>query len=451
MALKGLDIFKLTPKKNCKDCGFPTCLAFSMKVASGAVEIGKCPHMSAESIEKLSEATAPLMKTITVGKGDNEYKLGGETVLFRHDKTFVNRNRFAVILSEDMEDSKVDAKIQHIKDVKYVRIGEEMKTEFVALKYISDKDKYVSLINKVKSSGLEVAYILVCEDVPVMKEALELIKDENPIAYGANKDNFKEMVDLVKNDNIALGVKADSLEDLYTLTEEIQKLDYKNLILDPGSKSVKETFENTVQIRRINLQGQDRTFGYPSILFLNELAKGDKFQEVALSTLFTMKYGSILVLNDMDYCRALPLYGIRQNIFTDPQKPMKVEVGLYSLNNANDASPVLCTVDFALTYFVVSGEIERSKVPAWVVIPDAGGYSVLTSWAAGKFTGSVIADAVKKSGVEEKTKSRTLIIPGKVAVLKGELEEELPGWNITVGTSEAMYIPKFLKELVANS
>ena len=326
-----------------------------------------------------------------------------------------------------------------------------MKTEFVALKYISDKDKYLSLINKVKSAGLEVAYILVCEDVPVMKEALELIKDENPIAYGANEDNFKEMVEIVKNDNITLGVKADSLEELYTLTEEIQKLDYKNLILDPGSKSVKETFENTVQIRRINLQGQDRTFGYPSILFLNELAKGDKFQEVALSTLFTIKYGSILVLSDMDYCRALPLYGIRQNIFTDPQKPMKVEVGLYGLNNANDTSPVLCTVDFALTYFVVSGEIERSKVPAWVVIPDAGGYSVLTSWAAGKFTGSVIADAVKKSGVEEKTKSRTLIIPGKVAVLKGELEEELPGWSIVVGTTEAMYIPKFLKELVANS
>ena len=451
MALKGLDIFKLTPKKNCKDCGFPTCLAFSMKVASGAEEISKCPHMSAESIEKLSEATAPLMKTTTVGKGNTEYKFGGETVLFRHEKTFVNRNRFAVIFSEDMGDSEVDAKIQHIKDVKYIRIGEEMKTEFVALKYISDKDKYLSLINKVKSAGLEVAYILVCEDVPVMKEALELIKDENPIAYGANEDNFKEMVEIVKNDNITLGVKADSLEELYTLTEEIQKLDYKNLILDPGSKSVKETFENTVQIRRINLQGQDRTFGYPSILFLNELAKGDKFQEVALSTLFTIKYGSILVLSDMDYCRALPLYGIRQNIFTDPQKPMKVEVGLYGLNNANDTSPVLCTVDFALTYFVVSGEIERSKVPAWVVIPDAGGYSVLTSWAAGKFTGSVIADAVKKSGVEEKTKSRTLIIPGKVAVLKGELEEELPGWSIVVGTTEAMYIPKFLKELVANS
>ena len=447
MALTGLGIFKLTPKKNCKDCGFPTCLAFSMKVASGAVEISKCPHMSKESMEKLAEATAPLMKTITIGKGDTEYKLGGETVLFRHEKTFVNRNRFAVLLSEDMEDSEIDTKIQHMKDMKYVRIGEEMKTEFAALRYVSDKDKYLALINRVKSSGLKVAYILICEDAAVMKEALTLVKDENPLAYGANKDNFKDMVELVKQDNIPLGVKADSLEELYKLVEEIQKLGYKNLVLDPGSKSIKETFENTVQIRRINLQGQDRTFGYPSILFLNELAKGNKFQEVTLSTLFTMKYGSILVLSDMDYCRALPLYGIRQNIFTDPQKPMRVEVGVYGLNNADDNSPVMCTVDFALTYFIVSGEVERSKMPVWMVIPDAGGYSVLTSWAAGKFTGSVIADMVKNSGIEQKTKNRTLIIPGKVAVLKGELEENLPDWNIVVGTTEAMYIPKLLKEM----
>ncbi|MHC6178568.1 acetyl-CoA decarbonylase/synthase complex subunit gamma [Clostridium sp. JNZ X4-2] len=449
MALTGLNIFKLTPKKNCKDCGFPTCLAFSMKVAAGAAEIGKCPHMSDESIEKLAEATAPLMKTITLGKGDTEYKLGGETVLFRHEKTFVNRNRFAVAFSDDMEDAQIDTKIQHIKDVNYIRIGEEMKAEFVALKYTGNKDKYLGLINKIKSSGLKVAYVLACEDPEVVKEALPLVKDENPLIYGVNKDNFNEMVELVKADKIALGVKADGLEALYTLVEQIQKLGYKNLVLDPGAKSIKEAFENTVQIRRINLQGQDRTFGYPSILFLDELAKDDKFLEIALSTLFTMKYGSLLVLNDMDYARALPLYGIRQNIFTDPQKPMRVEVGVYGFNEADDNSPVMCTVDFALTYFTVSGEVERSKVPVWMVIPDAGGYSVLTSWAAGKFTGTVIADMVKKSGVTEKTKNRTLIIPGKVAVLKGELEEELPDWNIVVGSTEAMYIPKLLKELTA--
>lgn len=447
MALTGLDIFKLTPKKNCKDCGFPTCLAFSMKVASGAVEIGKCPHMSSDAMDKLSEATAPLMKTITLGKGESEYKLGGETVLFRHEKTFANRNRYSVLLSDSMGDCEIDSKIQHMKDVDYVRIGENMKVEFIALKYVENKERYIDIINKVKASGLKVAYVLVCEDVAVMKEALELVKDENPLAHGANKDNFKEMVELVKGNNITLGVKAKDLEELYSLVEEIQKLGYKNLVLDSSSTSIKETFKNTVQIRRINLQGGDRTFGYPSILFLNELAKGDKFMEVALSTLFTMKYGSLIVLSDIDYVRTLPLYGIRQNIFTDPQKPMRVEPGIYGLNNPNDNSPILCTVDFALTYFIVSGEIERSKMPVWMAIPDSGGYSVLTSWAAGKFTASSIAKFIKESDVGSKTKSRKLIIPGKVAVLKGDLEENLPGWEIVVGTTEAMYIPKFLKEI----
>lgn len=446
MALTGLDIFKLTPKKNCKDCGFPTCLAFSMKVAAGAVEIGKCGHMSAEAIEKLSEATAPLMKTITVGTGDTEYKLGGETVLFRHEKTFVNRNRFAVLLSDSMDDAEVDAKIQHMKDVDYVRIGEEMKVEFAALKYAGNKDKYIALVNKVKASGLKVAYILIVEDVNVAKEALEIVKAENPVVYGANKENFKEMVELVKADNIALGVKAENLEALYALVEEIQKAGYKNLILDPGSASVKEAFENTVQIRRINIQGGDRVFGYPSILFVDELAKGDKFMEVALASLFTMKYGSIIVLSDMDFARALPLYGLRQNIFTDPQKPMRVEPGIYPLNGADENAPIICTVDFALTYFIVAGEVERSKVPVQMLIPDAGGYSVLTSWAAGKFTASSITKFIKENGIEEKVKTRKLILPGKVAVLKGDLEENLPGWEIIVGTTEAMFIPKFLKE-----
>lgn len=449
MALTGLSIFKLTPKKNCKDCGFPTCLAFSMKVAGGAVEISKCPHMSPESLEKLTEGTAPIMKTVTIGKGETEYKLGGETVLFRHDKTFVNRNRFALLLSDSMTDAQIDEKIDHMKKVEYVRIGEDMKIEIAAIKFAGDKAKYIALINKIKESGLKVVYMLDCEDASVLKDALAIVKEENPIVFGANKDNYKELVELVKGTKIVLGVKAPTLEELYTLVEEIQKLGHKELLLDVGTTSVKSAFENAVQIRKININAQDRTFGYPSVVYANELAKGDKHLEIALATLFTMKYGSIIVLSDIDYARALTLYPLRQNVFTDPQRPMKVESKVYSLNNANENSPVLCTVDFALTYFIVSGEIERSKVPVWVAIPDAGGYSVLTSWAAGKFTSANISKFIKESGVAEKTKSRKLIIPGKVAVLKGDLEEDLPGWEIVVSTTEAMNLPKFLKELKA--
>lgn len=451
MALTGLDIFKLTPKKNCKDCGFPTCLAFSMKVAAGGIEIEKCPHMSEENLSKLSESTAPPMKALTVGAGTNEYKLGGETVLFRHEKTLVNRNRFAVAIKDTDSADVVNSKIENIKKVDFERIGERMKAEFAAFIYTGNKEAYIANIKAVLASGAELAYMVVCEDVEVAKEALELLKDTNPILHGATAANYEQMVDVAVAGKYALGLRADSLEDLYELTSKVQSKDYKELLLDAGSKTIKEAYTNAIQIRRTALKDGDRTFGYPSIIFVNDLAKDNKFMEIALSSIFTIKYGSILVIEDMDFARGHSVWALRQNIYTDPQRPMRVEPKAYSVNNANDESPVLCTVDFALTYFIINGEIEKSKVPTWLLIPDAGGYSVLTAWAAGKFSGSIIANFVKESGVEQKTKSRKLIIPGKVAVLKGDIEDSLPGWEVVVGPNESMQLPKFLKDLYQNA
>lgn len=451
MALTGLDIFKLTPKKNCKDCGFPTCLAFSMKVAAGGIEIEKCPHMSEENLSKLSESTAPPMKALTVGAGANEYKLGGETVLFRHEKTLVNRNRFAVAIKDTDSADVVNSKIENIKKVDFERIGERMKAEFAAFIYTGNKEAYIANIKTVLASGAELAYMVVCEDVEVAKEALELLKDTNPILHGATAANYEQMVDVAAAGKYALGLRADSLEDLYELTSKVQSKDYKELLLDAGSKTIKEAYTNAIQIRRTALKDGDRTFGYPSIIFVNDLAKDNKFMEIALSSIFTIKYGSILVIEDMDFARGHSVWALRQNIYTDPQRPMRVEPKAYSVNNANDESPVLCTVDFALTYFIINGEIEKSKVPTWLLIPDAGGYSVLTAWAAGKFSGSIIANFVKESGVEQKTKSRKLIIPGKVAVLKGDIEDSLPGWEVVVGPNESMQLPKFLKDLYQNA
>ena len=445
MALKALDIFKLTPKKNCKECGFPTCMAFSMKVAGGAVEVSKCPHMSDEAIQKLSEATAPPMKTLKVGAGENEYTLGGETVLFRHEKTLVSKNRYAIAFCDCMTEEEVASKIANINKVEYERIGEVMKAEFACVTYNSNKENFLNIIKKLKAET-KVAFILNVDDAEVAKEAVAELKGLNPVLLGATKDNYEAMLEVVKGDNLALGLKADNLEDLYATVELVQKAGYKELILDVTGESIKDTYVNAVQVRRIALKEQDRTFGYPSIVFVNELANGDDNMEVALSSAFTVKYGSIIVIDDISYAKALPLYALRQNLFTDPQKPMRVETKVYPINNPDENSPVLVTVDFALTYFVVTGELERSKVPCWLVIPDAGGYSVLTSWAAGKFGGSVIGNFVKECGIADMTKNRDLIIPGKVAVIKSDVQDNLPDWNVIVGTAEAMELPKFLKE-----
>ncbi|HQA59538.1 MAG TPA: acetyl-CoA decarbonylase/synthase complex subunit gamma, partial [Tepidanaerobacteraceae bacterium] len=437
MALNGMQIYKLLPKKNCKECGFPTCLAFAMKLAQGNVEAEKCPYMSDEAKAQLAEATAPPMRTVKFGAKDFEYALGGETVLFRHEKTFVNRPRFAVMFSDTMSPEEVDKKINNINAVDYNRINEEMYVEIAAFRCESqDKDAFIGLIKKVMENCPKVVPMIITENAEIAAAAVNECADRGPILYGANGENYEAMVNLAKDKKLLLGVTASGKESLYELVEKIQNTGYRELLLDAGSRNLKNAFDDMVNIRRTALLSGDRTFGYPTVAFVCDMAE-DKMMQLACATLFVQKYASIIVLSDIDYSMALPLFAHRQNIFTDPQRPMRIEQGIYKIGDANEESPLLVTVDFALTYFIVSGEVERSKVPSWVLIPDAGGYSVLTAWAAGKFNGKSIANAVKEFEVENKLKTRELIIPGKVAVLKADIEDELPGWKVVVGTEEA--------------
>ena len=440
MALKGLDIFKLTPKTNCKECGNPTCMAFSMKVAQGSVSIDKCPYMSDDAKATLNEANAPAMKTLKFGAGETEHALGGETVLFRHDKTFVNHSLFGVNVCQGC----FDARIGEIEKVSYDRIGEHMYTEVLNLKFTGDKDAYVELVKKAMGHGR--ALVLECADAAAAAAALDVCAAEKPILNGATPENYKEMVELAKAKDVMLGISAGDLDALYDTTAAVEALGYKNLILDVTGADAKATYANAIQVRRAAIKDKDRTFGYPSIVNVAKVAAGNAVMQTALASMFVLKYGSIILMDSMTYAQALPLFGLRQNIFTDPQKPMKVEPGIYALNGADENSPCATTVDFALTYFVVSGELERSGVPVNLLISDAGGYSVLTAWAAGKFSAGSIEKFVKEYDIENKIKSRTLIIPGKAAVLKGELEERLPGWKIVVAPNDATGLVKFMKD-----
>lgn len=442
MALKGLDIFKLSPKKNCKECGSPTCMAFCMKVAQGAVALDKCPYFSEEAKAKLSEATAPPMKTITVG---NDIKLGGETVLFRHEKTLVNRNRFAVPVCTCMDEAAADQKLADIQKVDYERIGEREYIEFVMVRCEKDSaGKWEDLVKKAAATGRTL--ILNCTCPECAKKALAICKDGKPILNGATPENFEEMSAIATEAGVTLGVHADSLSELHDLIAKLEAAGNKNLIIDVTGKTVKETFANTVLVRRTALKDGDRTFGYPSIVDLAKLAAGDEHLETALAAVLTLKYGSIIVMERLGYAEALPLYGLRQNVFTDPQKPMKVAPGIYPMNGATPDDPCMLTVDFALTYFLVSGEIERSNVPVNLLITDASGMSVLTAWAAGKFSSSSIKKFFDEFELDKKINNRTLVIPGKVAVMKGEIQDKLPDWNVVVGTREAVEIVKFLKD-----
>ena len=411
-----------------------------MKVAQGALPIEKCPYMSDEAIALLSEATAPPMKAIEVGG----MKLGGETVMMRHEKTFVNRNRFAVSLCTCMDDAAVDAKLAEMKAVDYERIGEREYVEFLLVHDGGDGARLADLCKK--AAATERAVIIDTDSVDNAKLALAAIGDTKPVLNGANKDNYEAMSALAVEAGVVLGVKGADLAEIHDTVAALEKLENKNLVIDVTGATIKETFANAVLVRRTALKDGDRTFGYPSLVNLAKLCHGDVHMETALAALFTMKYGSIVAMETMRYAEALPLYGLRQNVFTDPQKPMKVEPGIYPINGATPDDPCALTVDFALTYFLVSGELERSKVPVNLLITDASGMSVLTAWAAGKFSSGSIKKFFDEYDIAGKINNRTLIIPGKAAVMKGDIQDKLPDWNVVVGTREAVELVKYLRD-----
>ena len=441
MALKGLDIFKMSPKKNCKECGSPTCMAFCMKVAQGAVSIDKCPYFSEEAKATLNEATAPAMKTIAFGK---DLKMGGETVLFRHEKTLVNKTLFSVAVSTSMSAEEVDQKLADLQKVDYDRISERMYVETV---YVSntqnDPAVYTALVEKAAATGRSL--ILECWDVECAKAALAVCKDAKPILNGATASNWEDMNKVAAEAGVVLGVYGESLEELYDTVKKLEGAGNKNLVLDVTAATGKETLKNAVLVRRTAIKDGDRSFGYPSIVNLTRFAKGDSHLQTAYASMFVEKYASVIVMENMAMAQALPLYGLRQNIFTDPQKPMKVESKIYALNGADENAPCCLTVDFALTYFLVSGELEHSGCPVNLLITDASGMSVLTAWAAGKFSSSTVKKFFEENDLDNKMKNHTLIIPGKVAVMKGEIQEKLPGWNVVVGPLEAVQLPKYIK------
>ena len=363
----------------------------------------------------------------------------------RHEKTLVNRNLFAATLCTCMDDATVEARLEGIKKVDYERIGEREMVECVFVHDAGDSAKFVELCKKAAALP-DRTVIIDTKDVETAKAAVEAIKDNKPILNGANKDTFAAMNEIAKAAGLVLGVSGADLSELHDTVAELEKAGNKNLILDVTASTIKETFANAVLVRRSAIKDGDKTFGYPSIVNLGVLCNHDEHLETALAAMFVVKYGSIIVMDKVGYAEALPLYGLRQNIFTDPQKPMKVAPGIYPVNGAGPDDPCALTVDFALTYFLVSGELERSKVPVNLLITDASGMSVLTAWAAGKFSSTSVKKFFDEFDVASKINNRTLIIPGKVAVMKGEIQDKLPEWNVVVGTREAVELVKFLRD-----
>lgn len=439
MGLTGLEIYKHLPKTNCKDCGAPTCLAFAMSLASGKASLDACPHVTEEGKAALESASAPPIKLVKIGTGDYELELGDETELFRHDKRFFHPTGVAVLIS-DNED--VAAKAAAFEELEFDRVGLHYITDVVAVKCDSgDGAKYKSAVETV-AGKTEKAMILICEDPALLEGAVEVVAARKPLLYAATADNYEKMVELAKAKNCPLAVRGKDLEETADLVEKITALDYKELVLDSGARDTSKVLADLTQIRRSAIRKRFRPFGYPTIAFTS---KEDPLEEVIQAGVYLSKYASIVVLKASAKEHLLPLLSWRQNLYTDPQKPIAVEPALYEVGEADENSPVYCTTNFSLTYFIVEGEVENSRIPSYILSVDTGGISVLTAYADNKFSGEIIAKAMKEAGLDEKVNHKKIVIPGHVAVLQGTLEEE-SGWEVLVGPREAAGIPKFAKE-----
>jgi len=444
MPLTGIEIFKLLPKTNCGECGVPTCLAFAMALAAGKAELSACPYVSDEAKEKLEEASAPPIRPVTVGVGDTAIKVGGETVMFRHEKRFENPPGFAIFISDTMTDEEIDSRLDRFNSLQYERVGLNLKPELVAAKCESqDVTKFKALLTNIKQkSGANI--IIVSDNPDILAAGLEVCTEKKPLLYAVTKDNIDKVSALAKDKSCPVVVKAANLDEVIELTTKLEQSGIKDIVIDTGARKLRQAFEEQITIRRAALEKKFRPLGYPTIILANEMTD-NPMKEALIAATFVAKYGGIIVLSDFQGESLFPLLVLRMNVFTDPQRPLATTEGVYKVGNTDDNSPVLLTSNFSLTYFIVSGEMENSRVPSYLLVKDTEGLSVMTAWAAGKFGADTIAPFVKKCGIIDEIKHRKLIIPGYIAIESGGLEEELPDWEILVGPREGAHIPAYLK------
>ena len=444
MALTGIQIFKLLPKTNCKECGVPTCLAFAMNLASGKAELDACPYVSDEARAQLAEASAPPIRPVAVGKGVRAAKAGGETVLFRHEKTFFNPTLFAGIITSDTAEADVATKLSAWNALQYERVGLNLRPELVALKDVNGDGVAFATLAKLIAETSEFNLILMSENAEVIEGAVKTAGFKRPLIYAATEDNVDVFGKIALDNGLPLAMKADSIDGILALSDKLTAMGLKDLVIDSGAREVKQALQDQVAIRRAALKDANRALGFPTITFPCEMAS-NVATEGLIASMFVAKYGGIVVMSDLTTEVIFPLLLERLNIFTDPQRPMTVTEGIFEIGHPDENSPVLVTTNFALTYFIVSGEIEASKVSTWLLVKDAEGLSVLTAWAAGKFGGDDVGMFVKKCGIMDKVKHTEIVIPGYAAAIAGDVEEELSGWTVTVGPREAAHIAGFLK------
>lgn len=442
MALTGIQIYKLLPQTNCKECDFPTCLAFAMKLAAKQVELAKCPYVSEQSAVQLAEAAAPPVRPVTIQSNGHEVTGGNEVVLFRHNKKFVSQPGLFIRVFDDQSAEEIKAKVKPVSDYMVDYVGMDLSMGGITVQARGgDFNAAVKAVREVSSLPL-----ILIGPAEVIKSGLAQLKDERPLIGTATAENWEAMAALAAEFNAPLAIEAGNIDGMVDLVEKLESKDLKDFVLAPSQRTLIGTLTANTTIRRMALKENYHLLGFPIINFPGDI--GDPVREVTLAMQAIGKYASFIVLDNFDPATAYSLLVLRANIYTNPQEPIQVTPGIYEINNPGPEDPFLVTTNFSITYFSVANEVESMGIPAWLLVTDSEGMSVLTAWAAGKFDAEIIAKDAKRFNAADKVEKKRIILPGHTAVLSGELEEEMPDWEVKVGPKEAVDLPAFLKAAI---
>ncbi|MDF1513987.1 MAG: acetyl-CoA decarbonylase/synthase complex subunit gamma [Anaerolineae bacterium] len=445
MALSGIQIYKLLPKTNCKECGYPTCLAFAMKLAAKQANLDACPYVSEESRSQLEAASQPPIHLVKLRSNEREVGVGNETAMFRHEKRFYNKPGIFIRLFDDLSVEEMKSQAAEISAYMVEYVGMELVVDGLAIEATGDDQNFATAVEAVHTTS-SLPLILISNDAHVMEAGLKALdgQDVRPLIHGATAETWEDFASLAKKYNAAMSIREEYLDVLAQLAEDIKAAGVADIVLDHGARDLPIALAKQTQIRRLALKKNLRELGYPMICFPGESVDDPDLAGVAAAQAIA-KYAGFVVLDEFSPEIIYPLLALRENIYTDPQTPIQVQPGLYEIGDPTPDSPLYITTNFSITYFSVANEISGSGVPGWLLVVDAEGMSVLTAWAAGKFDAERVGKAVKSSGAGDKVNHKKLVIPGHAAVMLGEIEEVLPGWKILVGPREAVGIPNFVK------
>jgi acetyl-CoA decarbonylase/synthase complex subunit gamma len=456
-----LDVYKLLPRTNCKECGEENCMAFATKLVNREVPLEKCTPLLTEEYEnsckQLREMLKPAVKEIIVGVGDRAVKIGGKLVMYRHEFTYFNPTAIAIDVTDEMSEDELLDRIGRTQGFNFEYIGQTLKLNMVAVRSVSnDPIKFGATVKKVVEK-ISLPLILCSLDPRVIEAGLMAAPKSRPLLYAATKDNWKDMAELALAFNCPLTVFGpNDLILLKSLTKTLLEYGVEDLVLDPGTDpggGLADTLDNFTMIRRAACKRGDELLGFPliGVPMIAWMERGEapteiaKWKEASLSAMLIVRFADVLIMHDVDGWALLPPVVLRQNIYTDPRKPVAVEPGLRVFGTPDENSPVMFTTNFALTYYTVATDLESAKVNTYLLVIDTEGIAVDSAVAGRKLTAEKVADSLKASGVEKKVKHRKLLIPGKAARISGEIEE-LSGWQVLVGPRDSSDIPKFLQE-----